>query len=70
MYASRPARRRCTADADGPKAAQLERRRQQDLTFIAWVRVAPLSALLSALDRTSVAWRRVAIERAIRRSTT
>ncbi len=68
MYTPRPQRRRATADGDSPTAAQLERRRQSDLAFISWVRRASIVALRAAQKRELVNWRRVAIERALRRS--
>lgn len=51
-----------TADADNPSPEKKERRRQADLAFIAWVRIASKESLLytRALAR---GWQLVAINR-------
>lgn len=47
--------------------AQLRRRRQSDIDFLAWVRRAPLDMLLRAHAEQRVLWRRIAIDRSISR---
>ena len=54
------------ADADHPSAATIERRRQQDLRFIAWLRLATVEQLREARPKVS-GWRGVAIERALKK---
>lgn len=56
-----------TADADHPSYAKVERRRQSDLEFLAWVKVATQEELEKALP-TVKGWRLVAVQRRLKRS--
>lgn len=50
------------ADADYPTAATVARRRQADLDFLAWVKVATMTELEAARPKAK-GWRLVAIQR-------
>ena len=54
------------ADADHPSAAKIERRRQSDLDFLAWVKVASRKELETALPKVK-GWRSVAIQRRLKK---
>lgn len=56
-----------TADADHPSYAKVERRRQSDLEFLAWVKEASQDELEKALP-TVKGWRLVAIQRRLRKA--
>jgi hypothetical protein len=63
MYERREVRLKETADADHPTAAQLERRRQSDLEFLAWVRTATKEELRFAAETRLPRWRLAAVRR-------
>lgn len=60
-----------SADADRPGRRTLERRRQADLAFLEKLRVATLEELnelaLNHCGKNAPAWKKVAIQRAIKR---
>jgi hypothetical protein len=55
-----------TADADHPSAATIEKRRQTDLLFLAWVKKAGQDKLEKVLPMVK-GWRRVAVQRCLRK---
>jgi hypothetical protein len=64
MYGWNEGRPRGTADADYPSAARLERRRQDDLSFLEWIKTAATAKELEALlAGPNPRWRVVAIKR-------
>lgn len=52
-------------DDDYPSEETIERRRQADIAFLAWVKTAPMSELIDCVGAAQ-GWRQVAILRRIR----
>lgn len=59
---SRARRPRGTADADNPSEATIERRREDDIAFLAWVRTASEADIEAAWPHAAP-WRRIAMDR-------
>lgn len=55
------------ADEDFPSGSRSESRRQHDLEFLSWLKTATIKDIHSSLDKRLPRWRRVALQRALRR---